>query len=236
MPPTSRFATTRWSLIQAAAPESPECKRALAELCELYWYPLYSFVRRQGHGAEEALDLTQGFFAGFLEREDVTKAEAERGRFRCYLMVAMKHFLANQHDHREALKRGGGRQILSLDTNLAESRYATEPVDGWSPERLFERRWALQILQIALDRLREEYVAKDREALFNRIRPLLEGTREVPYREIAGHFDLSEGAVKVTVHRCRRRFGELLREEVASTLKSPDTVDQEIQWLREALG
>jgi RNA polymerase sigma factor (sigma-70 family) len=231
------FATTRWSLVSSASQSAPERQRALGELCELYWYPLYAYVRRQGHPEADAQDLTQAFFAAFIERADIEKVDAERGKFRSFLMASMKHFLAKDWDRKQTLKRGGHLAVRSLDPASAEGRYQLEPVDGWTPERLFERRWACDVLVVALDRLQDEFVAKGREALFERLRPMLVADGETePYEAIGREFEISEGAIKVTVHRMRRRFGELLQEEVAGTLGEDGSIEEELAWLRRAVA
>jgi DNA-directed RNA polymerase specialized sigma24 family protein len=232
-----RFATTRWSLVlDAGDAESPNARQALEALCRQYWYPLYVFVRRQGVEATAAEDLTQGFFAMLLERGDLGKATPERGRFRNYLLVALKHFLANERDRAAALKRGGQRVTFSLDAAAAEGRYAFEPADAEDPEALFRRQWALTLLDLVQQRLREEYVAAGNEALFARLQPLLTGERpDDTYRAIAEELGISAGAVKTAAHRLRQRFGERLREEITQTVAAEEEVDSEIRELLGAL-
>ncbi len=233
-----RFATTRWSQVLAAgqAPTS-DSREALSRLCELYWYPLYAYVRRWGYDADEALDLTQGFFARLLEKHYLRAADPSRGRFRSFLLASLKHFLANERDRAGAVKRGGRATVLSLELENAEGRYSLEPPDLETPETVYERRWALALLERALLRLRREFEAAGRQALFARLEGYLTGERDTgPYRDLGEELGMSEGAVKVMVHRLRRRFGSLLREEISETVSSPDEVEDEIRELFRALS
>jgi RNA polymerase sigma-70 factor (ECF subfamily) len=228
-----RFATTRWSLVSAAAGENRDAARAaLAELCELYWYPLYAFVRRQRHGADAASDLTQGFFARFIELESLRTARQDRGRFRSYLLGAVKHFIANEHQRAIAQKRGGGAKVLSFDPGDAESRYQREPSHDLTPEHVFERRWALLLIERTLENLAAEMQARGKSKEFARLRPfLVEEASDDSYRAAGGDLGMSEGAVKVLIHRLRRRFRDHLRGAIAETVASPEDVDDEIQHL-----
>jgi RNA polymerase sigma-70 factor (ECF subfamily) len=237
-PPPGGFATTRWSLVRAAAdPSAPESRAALAALCGVYWYPLYAFVRRQGHDADRALDLTQEFFARLLERDDLAAVDRSKGRFRSFLLAACTHFLCNEHDRAHARKRGGGRAPLPINAALAEGRYGREPSHNETPELLFERRWALALLDQVLARLRQEYVAVGKGRLFEQLKGHLTGAGEgLPHARAAAELGLSEGAVKVAVHRLRKRYGELLRDEIAQTLDDPAEVEDEIRALFAALG
>lgn len=234
----SGFATTHWSLVVAAGQRSTaESERALAELCAHYWYPLYAFVRRRGYPSDEAQDLTQEFFAFLLERDRLQVADRERGRFRAFLLTSLHNFLANQWRERQALKRGGGRSVLSLDWSTGEQRYLAEPVDRMTAERIFDRRWALTLLERTLSRLREQYRAGGKEALFDRLQGCLSGEKQqTTYQEIARELAMSEAAVKVAVHRLRQRCGELLREEIAGTVADPSEVDEELGYLFNALA
>lgn len=235
--PPGGFATTRWSLVCAArAPSSPESRAALAALCGVYWYPLYAFVRRQGHDADRARDLTQEFFARLLERADLAAVDRSKGRFRSFLLAACKHFLCNEHDRVHARKRGGGRAPLPIDAAVAEGRYGGEPSHNETPERLFERRWALALLDQVLARLRQEYAAAGKGRLFERLKGHLTGEAGLPHARAAAELGLREGAVKVAVHRLRKRYGELLRDEIAQTLHDPAEVEDEIRDLFAALG
>ncbi len=231
-----RFEQTRWSVVVAAGGrESKEARRALEELCATYWYPLYAFVRREGHGADDAQDLTQEFFARLLEKNWLRAVDKEKGKFRSFLLAAMRHFLANEWDRAHRLKRGGGQAILSLDAESAESRYALEPADPVTADRIFERRWALTLLEQVLARLREEFVSVGREKLFEALKQALTGEK-IPYGEIASRLKLNEGAVRVAVHRLRLRYRELIRAEIAQTVATEDEVDAEVQHLFAALA
>jgi RNA polymerase sigma-70 factor (ECF subfamily) len=204
----------------------------LEALCERYWYPVYAYIRRRVNSRDQAEDLTQGFFAQFLEKGCVKKASSERGRFRSFLLVAVKNYLANEWDRQSALKRGGGKAVLSLDFEQADGRYLLEPVDTTSPAKLYDRRWALTQLDRTLDELRKEMKAAGTERRFERLKGVLTGDSSgTSYRLIAEELQISESAVKVTVHRMRRRFGELLRELVGETLERPEEVDSEIRHL-----
>jgi RNA polymerase sigma-70 factor (ECF subfamily) len=234
MPP-SDFATTHWSLVLAARDRAePGAADALSSLCDLYWYPLYAYVRRRGHGADEAHDLTQEFFARLLEKDFLAAVDRGKGRFRAFLLAACNHFLANERDRARAKKRGGGRPVLSLDD--AEGRYRTEPAGGLTPEKLFERRWAMALLQQVMTRLRDEFEAKGKGRQFDGLRGFLVGEKGAGYRRAAEELALSEGAVKVAVHRLRQRYRELLYEEIARTVGAPDEVEEEVRALFAALG
>jgi RNA polymerase sigma-70 factor (ECF subfamily) len=232
-----RFRTTQWTLIVAAQDRtSPAARQALAELCETYWYPLYAFIRRQGHSMEEAQDLTQEFFARLLEKDYLAVVDREKGKFRAFLLACFKHFLANEHDRAKALKRGGGVAIRSLDGGAAESRYSLEPAHDATPEKLFERRWALVLLQNVFTRLRQEQEQAGKLALFEQLKPFLAGDGpRLGYAQAAAALRLSSGAVKVAVHRLRRRYRELVYEEIARTVDDPALVEAEIHDLFAAL-
>jgi RNA polymerase sigma factor (sigma-70 family) len=231
-----RFETTQWSLVLRAGGESSEARHALNTLCTKYWYPLYAYVRRQGHEAEDARDLTQAFFARLLERQDVQHARRERGRFRSYLLASMKHFLLNDAERRRALKRGGP-MFQSLPIDAAESRYRGEPIDTCTPEIAFDRRWACSLLDCVLNRLRAEWIDAGRGAEFERLKVCLTGdSADGGYRALARELGMSEGAVKVAAHRLRRSYRRLLRAEIAETVLTEDAVEQEIQHLFRALA
>jgi RNA polymerase sigma-70 factor (ECF subfamily) len=187
----SRFRTTRWSVVHAAVgPNSGAAHEALATLCEAYWYPVYAFVRRSGHNAEDACDLTQGFFARLLEKRDIGSADPVHGRFRGYLLGSVKHFLSNEEARQRALKRGGGRAVLSIDYQDADRQYGFEPADPETPEKLFLRNWALALVRRATDQLGEEYGAQGKRVVFERLRPMLTGETDAPSRkEIAESLD-----------------------------------------------
>jgi RNA polymerase sigma-70 factor (ECF subfamily) len=228
-----RWATTSWTQVLAArdAP-STEAREALEELCRAYWYPLYAFVRRLGEGPEDARDITQAYFARLLEKGYLGDYDPERGRFRVFLMASIRNFLSKEREYAQALKRGGGTQIVSLDDTDAEGRYSHEPVEPLTPEQVFERRWALTLLERVLVRLQVELATAGREQEFERLRGLLTGEQpKMPYRDVAAELGMSEAAIKTAVHRLRQRFGALLREEIAGTVSSPDQVDDEVRHL-----
>jgi len=231
------FATTHWSVIlQAGGGGSEQADRALEELCRSYWYPLYAYVRRQGHDAEDAQDLTQGFFARFLERKHLQLADPERGRFRTFLLCSLKHFLIGEWEKSRAVKRGGGHASFSWDEQAAEDRYLAEPVEGLTPERIYEKRWAVTLLEKVLARLREKYVAGEKAPLFDALKPYVWGDKMVDgYEEIVGRLGMTDGAVRVAMHRLRETYRELLRNEVTGTVASPADVDEELRHLAAAL-
>ncbi len=232
-----RFATTHWSLVLAAAQrDSPESARALAALCEAYWYPLYAFARRRGHGPEDAQDLTQGFFAALLEKEYLRVADNSRGKFRTFLLTAFQHYISKEYDRACAQKRGGHYRHLPLDFEAGESRYTREPAHLATPETIYQRRWAILLLDRVLTNLREEYVRTGKDVLFDRLRVFLAGEQNaMPYAQVAAELEMTEGAVKVAVHRLRRRYRELLRAEIAQTVERPEDVDEELRQLFEAV-
>jgi RNA polymerase sigma factor (sigma-70 family) len=233
-----RFATTHWSVIVAARDgEAVEARAALADLCRAYWYPLYAYVRHQGNSADQAQDLTQEFFTRLLEKDFFDTVDPEKGKFRSFLLAACKHFLANERDRERAQKRGGGQPPLSLDLGDAEARFGREPDHTLTAEKLFERRWALALLQEVLARLREEHAARSKEALFDRLRGFLVGERQPGgHAAAAAELGLTEGAVKVAVHRLRQRYRELIREEIGRTVHDPKAIDDEIRALFAALA
>ncbi len=233
-----RFPSTRWSLVLAAGDaRNTEGREALASLCKTYWPPVYGYIRRKGSDTESARDLTQGFFARFLERSSFGRADPARGRFRSYLLGAVNHYLADEWDRTHAQKRGGGELCMSLDVETAEGQYRLEPSHDWTPEKVFERRWALTLLQHVLEKLRQEKSTSSTPERFARLQGLLTGgSLDAPYGQVATELGMSEGALKVTVHRLRRRYGELLRQEVAETVDDPSGVDDEIRYLISVLG
>jgi RNA polymerase sigma factor (sigma-70 family) len=227
-----RFATTRWSVVLAAAARSQHSDEALTTLCQIYWYPLYAYVRRRGHDVADAEDLVQAFFMRMLERDALRLADPERGRFRPFLLVSLKHFLINEYDRAHAAKRGGGIPALHLDFAMGEGRYALEPQDALDPERLFERRWALTVMQRVHVRLRSVCARAGKRALFEALKDYVASDGEnIPYREAAATLGMSEGAVRVAVHRLRRRFRDLLREEIEETVSDRADVDEELRFL-----
>lgn len=232
------FETTQWSLVLAArTTATPESRQALAHLCEAYWYPLYAFVRSQGYDAEKARDLTQGYFAVLLEKGYLDQVDPDAGRFRTFLMLTMKHFLINEAERERALKRGGGMALVPLDADLAEERYRYEPVDRLSPEQVYERRWALTLLGRVLERLSSDYSAAGRRRHFEALKGYLTGDEpRVQYREVAAELDMSEAAVRSAVRRMRRKFGRLLRVEIADTVADTDQIDDEVRHLAQMIG
>jgi len=228
------FATTRWSLVLAARDaSSPESAAALEALCRTYWYPLYGLVRRLGHGPHDAEDLTQAFFARLLAGGRLQAADPERGRFRTFLRVALKRFLANERARAQSVRRGGGQVFVPFDAARAETRLQGDARDSpLPPDALFERHWALALLEEALARLRAEQAAAGREAEFLRLKEFLAADRgAIPYAVIAAELGLSEGAARVAVHRLRKRFRELFRAAVADTVGDSGEVDDELRHI-----
>jgi len=232
------FATTHWSVVLAAGDTAaPGSQVALARLCQTYWYPLYAHARRRGHDAENARDLTQGFFEQLLARNAVELADPQRGRFRTFLLAALDNFLHHVHRDANTAKRGGGREFVLWDAHDAEQRFALEPADHHSPDREFDRRWALATLERARGRLLREFSLSGKAELFELLRPHLLGASDaLPYAQIATQLNMTVVAVKVTVPRLRQRYGELLREEVADTLANAADTETEIRHLLAALG
>ena len=227
------FATTHWSVVVSAGDsQSAEAEWAMERLCRSYWYPLYAFVRRRGYGHEDASDLTQAFFATFLEKKYLKSVDASRGKFRTFLLTSMTHFLANEWDKSQAQRRGGGVRVLSLDEADADARYRHEPVDGGTPERLFERRWAETVLAVVLERLACETDVDRFEVLKGF---LIEEKGSISYDEAAAALRVSVAGVTSAIHRMRVRFRVLMFEEVANTVERPDQVEPELRHLLAAL-
>ena len=228
-----QFATTQWSIVRAVSNENAEAAdSALQELCQTYWYPLYTFVRRQGNDASAAADLTQAFFADLLQREDLKKVDPSLGKFRSFLLTALKHFMLNQWDKAKAQKRGGGKSPLSLDFGEANNRYQLEPSHAQTPELIFQRQWAKTLLERVTKKLRSEFAAKGKAHQFDKLQAFLGGKNsEETLGQAAAQLSMSEVAVKVAVHRMRQRFGEILRSEIANTVSSEEEIDTEIQQL-----
>lgn len=228
------FATTHWSVVvQASDSQSPESTRAMERLCRTYWYPLYVFVRRKGHGHEDASDLTQAFFARFLEKRFLRSVDANLGKFRTFLLASVTHFLANEWDKSQAQRRGGGVRMLSLDDPGADQRYQLEPVDHVTPETLFERRWAQTVMSVVLDRLAGE-TSEQRFEVLKRF--LLEDKGEMSYDEASAQLGMSVPAITSAIHRMRGRFRVLLFEEVANTVDKPEEVERELRHLLAVLS
>jgi RNA polymerase sigma-70 factor (ECF subfamily) len=237
-PPQARFAATRWTVVLTAArSDTTRGRDALAQLCQMYWYPLYAYVRRKGYSPPDAEDLTQAFFAQVLRERLVASADREKGRFRSFLLTRLNHFLADEWDRLKAQKRGGGERVLALEITAAETRFQLEPVDWRSPDRLYEHRWALTLLERVFDRLRQEYRRDGKATLFEETKGCLAQARAaVPYAEAGARLGLSEGALRVAVHRLRQRYRELLRAEVADTVSGPEEVEEELRYLFRVLA
>jgi RNA polymerase sigma-70 factor (ECF subfamily) len=231
------FATTHWSVVLRAGHESGiEGDNALEALCRGYWYPLYAYIRRLGHSPHDAQDLTQSFFAYLLEKRLLTKADPESGRFRSFLLGSLKNFMANEWRRQSAQKRGAS-QTISFDAQDAEQRYAGEPADQMNPQTLYEQAWAVAVLEQAATSLETEYRAGGKYGLFDQLAPFLQGERsELTYAGIGAGLGISEGAVKVAVHRLRQRYRELLRAAVANTVADPLEVDGELRHLLHILS
>jgi DNA-directed RNA polymerase specialized sigma24 family protein len=229
----SNFATTHWSvLLEARQENSPRASDALAKLCQTYWYPLYAYVRRHGHNHHEAQDLTQEFFARLLSRSFLTAVDQERGKFRWFLLCALKRFLANEWEREHAAKRGGWKPRVFLDAEGAEGRYREELVNSSTPEILFDLHWGITLLEEARQTIQREYAESGRGAIFDQLKVFLSGDRAALSRAEAGTaLGLSEGAVKVAVHRLRQRYRECLRQIIARTVLTPAEVDEEIRYL-----
>ena len=224
-------------VLTARAKDSPAARQALEQLCRAYWYPMYAHVRRAGHLASDAEDLTQAFFARLLEKDWLAVADRKRGRFRSFLLGSLKHFLANEWDKARARKRGGHLQIVSLDAPAGEDRLQHEPMAAGSPDQEFDRRWALALLDAVLARLAGEFCAAGKGALFEHLKPALGGDRTaVDYAELSRRLAMSEGAARVAVHRLRQRYRELLRDEIAQTVVTPSEVEDELRQLFVALA
>lgn len=231
------FATTRWtSVLQAGAADTVQARRALAELFETYSYPLYAYARRRGCGPEDAEDVVQGFFERLLELNSLAAVVRERGKFRAFLLGAMNHHLAHRHEYATAQKRDATK-TFSLDAPLAENRLAQEPLDDRTPERLYDRQWALALLETVVQRLSQEYETTGRGALFTALRfTIALGEAPASYLEVAGRLRLSEEALRVAVHRLRRRYRQLLRDEVAHTVADESEIREELEYLRRILS
>jgi|ERR1041385_5439186 RNA polymerase sigma-70 factor (ECF subfamily) len=233
----SWFDTTHWSAVLSAAGQSVQGHEALSRLCQTYWYPLYSYVRRSGHTPEDAQDLTQEFFARLLQHDYLKAADPEKGRFRSFLLIVLKRFMANEWDKAHRIKRGGGNEISSLDAQDTEGRYLCEPADQFSPEKMYDRNCAMALLGEVMMRLEAEFETEAEKALFQELRPMLSGDDEgFSYRDVSGRVGMTEVALRQRVRRLRQRYRELLRLEIANTVVSPDSVDDEIRDLFSALS
>lgn len=232
---SSQFPTTRWTLVVAAGePYRNEARSALTTLCENYWYPLYAYLRRRGFPADQAQDLTQEFFIRVLEGRYLNRADPERGRFRCFLLTSLKFFVADEEDRQRARKRGGGA-VLPIEFLSGEERYQREPAHDETPERIFERRWGLSVLDRVVEKLRNEFVHHGRPEHFDRLKVFLLGQSDASYAALAREMNTSEGALKVAIHRLRKRYRELFRQEIADTVADPADVESELRFLAAAL-
>lgn len=225
--------TTRWTVVLAAGQRDlPQAGQALEELCATYWFPLYAYARRQGQSKEDAEDLVQDFFTRFLGKNYLAGLHSEHGKFRAFLLACFKHFLSNEWDRAGRQKRGGHATVLSLDWQQADTRYRIDPADHLSPDRLYDRAWAIVLLERVLARLREEHVSAGKLRLFDHLKPFITlGKSALPYRQAAETLGTNEAAARVAVHRLRRRYRELLHEEIAQTLSHPDQVEEEMRAL-----
>jgi RNA polymerase sigma-70 factor (ECF subfamily) len=232
------FPVTQWTLVVAAgATPSPESTAALERLCGTYWYPLYAYVRRCGHPAADAEDLTQEFFARVLEHQWIARADRDLGRFRSFLLMAMKRFMAKEWAKANTLKRGGGVRLVPLRFDTAETRYCREPADTSTPEQVYEKQWALLLLEAVMKRLREDYARDGKGALFDALQPCLVGSREAqPYAALAARLGMSEGAVRTAVCRLRERYREHTKQEIGQTVASPAEIDGELRHLFRVLA
>jgi RNA polymerase sigma factor (sigma-70 family) len=234
---TGRFNETHWTTVLAAGQKNSQAKEALQKLCRTYWYPLYVFVRRQGHSRHDAEDLTQEFFARLLTRNDLATVDREKGKFRSFLLASMKHFLANEWDKAQAKKRGGGKQILSINVQDFESKYAMEPAHAITPDKLYGRRWAMTVLEQVMAKLRKEMRAEGKMDQFEQMKIFLAGSKgDVHYSKVAENLGISEIAVKTAVHRLRKRYRLLLIAEIANTVETKQDVEQELRHLLAALA
>jgi RNA polymerase sigma factor (sigma-70 family) len=232
------FPSTRWSLVVAAGggQTEPEGRAALENLCRAYWYPIYAFIRRRGHPPEEAQDLTQEFFLRVLAGTFLARASPEKGRFRSFLLGAVKNFLSDSSDRERALKRGGGVAPLPFDFDAGESSYQREPSHEETPERVFQRKWARAVLDSVVGNLRDEFLKDGKLAHFDRLKIYLTGSGEVKYAEFAKELEISEPALKSAIQRLRKRYRDLLRAEVAATVAGPSEVDEELRFLLQAIS
>ena len=234
----ARFATTHWSMVLTAQnASSPDYRHALSMLCEAYWFPLYAFLRRRGYDRHRSEDTTQGFFTALMEKQGLRTVDSERGRFRSYLLGALKHYLADEYDRDRAQKRGGGHDILSLDFGEAETRYAYEPSDDATPEVQFQKSWALMLLDRTLKRVREEAIRANNETLFDHLKGYLTGDcSSTPYGVMADTLGMTEGAIRTAVHRLRVSYRRCLRQEIAQTVSSQDEIEEELRDLFDAFS
>ncbi|MFC1781823.1 RNA polymerase sigma factor [Planctomycetota bacterium] len=233
----ARFATTHWSVVRAAGKSySAQQREAIETLCKSYWYPLYAFLRRRGHDSHQAEDLTQAFFGHLLEKKELETADPQYGKFRSFLLVRLKGFLSDQRDRANALKRGGGKKIISLSVKTAEGQYELESEDRLSPEMLFEKSWALTVLDRTMDCLESEMASANKQRVFEHLKVYLTAGKDTtPYEDMATELDMTTAAVRVAVHRLRRRYRRLLRDEISQTVGDKYQIDEEMECLFAAL-
>ena len=237
--PVGAFHTTHWSVVlRAGQADCTKAEDALAALCRSYWYPLYAFVRRRGHDREEAKDLTQEFFAKLLENNFLKSVDREKGRFRSFLLTCIQHFLSNERKKGQSIKRGGQYSFVSLDETVAEDQYAHEPVERLTPETLFERRWALTVLDRTFTTLRREYTRQGQDQQFQVLQVYLSGAKDASssYAQAAAQLGVTEAAARQAAHRMRRRYGQILRAEIAETVSTPTEIENELAHLQAALA
>jgi RNA polymerase sigma factor (sigma-70 family) len=235
----NRFHTTRWSLVLVSAQsQAPGSKDAFADLCKLYWYPLYAFIRHRGHSPEDAEDLVQGFFLHLIQHRTLGRVDRSKGKFRSFLLASLQNYLSDEADRARCLKRGGKVEFVHLDLEGAEDRYRLEPVDTLSPEKIYNARWAMALIGEALNRLNREYIAQGKATTFQALRAFLDpiNTKSLPsYEEVAAQLEVSVGALKMLIHRLRRQYTAFVREEISRTVSDSGDVDAEIHQLCEAL-
>jgi RNA polymerase sigma factor (sigma-70 family) len=235
----NRFQSTRWSVVLVSAQsQAPGCKEAFADLCKLYWYPLYAFIRHRGYSPEDAEDLVQGFFLHLVEYKTLRRVDRSKGKFRSFLLASLQKYLSDEADRASCLKRGGKAEFVLLDLESAENRYGLEPVDKLSPEKIFDARWAMALIGEAMNRLNREYAAQGKAATFQALRAFLDpiNTKSLPsYEEVAGRLEVSVGSLKTLIHRLRKQYTAFVREEISRTVSDSGDVDAEIHELCEAL-
>ena len=235
----NRFQTTRWSIVLVSAQsQAPGYKEALADLCKLYWYPLYAFIRHRGYSSEDAQDLVQGFFLHLIEYKTLSRVDRSKGKFRSFLLASLQNFLANEMDRARCVKRGGKAEFVYIDLEEAENRYGFEPVEELTPEKIFDARWAMALLGEAMNRLGQEYVAQGKGSMFQALRAFLDpiNTKRLSsYEEVAGQLEVSVGSLKMQIHRLRKQYAATIREEISRTVSDPADVDMETHELCEAL-
>jgi len=238
LPVAPQFTTTHWSVVLAAKEDSsPAANEALAQLCRVYWYPLYAYIRRKGYGVADAQELTQEFFARFLAKHWLGSVDRRKGKFRSFLLGSLEHFLAKEWTRAHRIKRGGGQTIIEWDGCDPEERYKLEPADDWTAERIYERRWALTVLEQAMATLEGEYAAAGKQPLFEELKPFVAGDDDdVSYPALAARLQMSEGAVRVAAHRLRQRYGESVRGELGKIVQRPEDIEAELRHLLAALS